>query len=244
SLGNYGLISIDAWESNKTIVKSISQDEKIRNSVREQCLQYYYYFTVYDKLDWGQQISVLIKSENETDDENEIDRLSVVDILENRWHPRNITFNSTYANYTLMFHFEVTNDNRTNDPTLNKTIYFALDNIELYNRNCRNLIEPATISTTTSTITSQSPTTTAITASTTDESTDNRPVTSNNLGLILGLSLGLGIPAVAASIGGIVYYLKIAKPKSKVIVQNSNATTEIPMTPTMSSTNRDTTVTV
>ncbi|CAF4465420.1 unnamed protein product [Rotaria sp. Silwood2] len=149
-LGNYGLISIDAWESNKTIVKSISQDEMIRNSVREQCLQYYYYFTVYDKFDWGQQISVLIKSENETDDENEIDRLSIVDILENRWHPRNITFNSTYANYTLMFHFEVTNDNRTNDPTLNKTIYFALDNIELYNGNCRSVIKPPTSPTTSS----------------------------------------------------------------------------------------------
>ncbi|CAF2949225.1 unnamed protein product [Rotaria sp. Silwood2] len=154
--GNYGLISIDAWESNKTIAKSISQEMILRNSVGEQCLRYYYYFTVYDQLNWGQQISVLIKSDNEADDEIEIDRLLVVDIVKNRWHLRNITFNSTYANYTLMFHFEVTNDNRTEDPALNKTIYFALDNIDLYNRNCRNVIKPPTLSTTIS----QSPTTT------------------------------------------------------------------------------------
>ncbi|CAF4292378.1 unnamed protein product, partial [Rotaria sordida] len=108
-----------------------------RNLVGEQCLRYYYYFTVYDKLDWGQHILVLIKSDNKTNNEIEINRLSTVDMIENGWHSRNITFNSTSANYSLMFRFEVTNINRPNDPALNKTIYFALDNIELYNRNCQ-----------------------------------------------------------------------------------------------------------
>ena len=28
------------------------------------------------------------------------------------------------------------NSNRTDDPGFNKTTYFALDNIDLYNRNC------------------------------------------------------------------------------------------------------------
>ncbi|CAF4052317.1 unnamed protein product [Rotaria sordida] len=148
--GNYGLISIDAWESAKTIIKPVNQEMITRNLVGEQCLRYYYYFTVYDKLDWGQHISVLIKSNNETDNEIEIDRLSAVGMVENSWHSRNITFNSTSANYSLMFHFEVTNVNRTDNPALNKTIYFALDNIELYNRNCQRV-----------TATSQSPATTS-----------------------------------------------------------------------------------
>ncbi|CAF4951197.1 unnamed protein product, partial [Rotaria sp. Silwood1] len=148
--GNYGLITIDPSESNKTIVQSISQEVMGRNSDGEQCLRYYYYFTVYDQPDWGQHISVLIKSDNETDNETEIDRVSFVNMVENRWFSRNKTFNIAFTNYTLKFHFEVTNDNRTNDPALNKTIYFALDNIELFNRNCRSVSESFTGSTTTS----------------------------------------------------------------------------------------------
>ncbi|CAF5091341.1 unnamed protein product [Rotaria sp. Silwood1] len=93
-----------------------------------------------------------------------------------------------------MFHFEVTNDNRTNDPALNKTIYFALDNIEIYNRNCRGVLEPSTSPmTTTSTTTSEILTT--ITTSRIDNSTVTSEPLSNNLGVILGLSLGLGIPS-------------------------------------------------
>ncbi|CAF4346387.1 unnamed protein product, partial [Rotaria sordida] len=126
---NYGLISVEPWESSKTIVESINEEMMIRSSVGQRCLRYYYYFTVYDKLDWGQHISVLIKFDNGTNNEIEIDRLSAVDMIENRWHSRNITFNSTFANYTLIFRFEVTNVNRPDDPASNKTIYFALDNI-------------------------------------------------------------------------------------------------------------------
>jgi hypothetical protein len=95
-------VSIDAWESTKTINQSITQDSIMQDSVEGQCLQYYYYFTVYEKLFWGQQVSVLIKSENETEYEIEIDRLSDLDMIENRWHSRNITFNSTLVNYTVI----------------------------------------------------------------------------------------------------------------------------------------------
>ncbi|CAF4527941.1 unnamed protein product, partial [Rotaria socialis] len=133
----YGLVSINAWESSKTINQLISQDAMMRDSVEEQCLQYYYYFTVYEKLVFGQQVSVLIKSDNETEDEIEIDRLSDIDMIENRWHSRKVTFNSTSTNSTLIFRFEVTATNRTEDPTLNKTIFFALDNVNIYNRNCQ-----------------------------------------------------------------------------------------------------------
>jgi hypothetical protein len=61
----------------------------IRDSAEEQCLRYYYYFTIYDELDWGQQILVSIRSDNEV----EIDRLLVAEMMDNRWHGRNITFN-------------------------------------------------------------------------------------------------------------------------------------------------------
>ncbi|CAF3903258.1 unnamed protein product [Rotaria sordida] len=232
--GSYGLISIEPWESSKTIVESISEEMMIRSFVGQRCLGYYYYFTVYDKLDWGQQISVLIKFDNETNNEIEIDRLSVVNMIENSWHPRNITFNSIFANYSLIFHFEVTNINRTDNPASNKTIYFALDNIELYNRDCQSVPEPPTTPLTTS----QSPTTTTTTTTKPEESTPPPP--SNNLGLILGLSLGLGIPALLALIGGIVYFVKKPNPKSKVQVQNS---TNIPMKSTVTAANRNATTT-
>ncbi|CAF4246053.1 unnamed protein product, partial [Rotaria sordida] len=109
------------------------------------------------KLNWGQQISVLIKFDNEANNEIQIDRLSAVDMIENRWHSRNITFNSTFANYSLIFRFEVTNLNRTDNPASNKTIYFALDNIELDNGNCQSVTDPSTGQTTIS----QSPATTS-----------------------------------------------------------------------------------
>ncbi|CAF1400215.1 unnamed protein product, partial [Rotaria sordida] len=116
----------------------------------------------------------------------------------------------------------------------NKTIYFALDNIELYNRDCQSVPEPPTTPLTTS----QSPTTTTTTTTKPDEPTPPPP--SNNLGLILGLSLGLGIPALLALIGGIVYCVKKPNPKSKVQVQNS---TNIPMKSTVTAANRNATTT-
>ncbi|CAF1510894.1 unnamed protein product, partial [Rotaria sordida] len=202
---NYGLISIEPWESSKTIVESINEEMMIRSSVGHRCLRYYYYFTVYDKLDWGQQISVLIKFDNEINNKIEIDRLSAVDMIENRWHSRNVTFHPIFANYTLMFRFEVTNVNRTDDPASNKTIYFALDNIELDNGNCQSVIDPSTGQTTIS----QSPTTTITTTS--NEVTATSPPSSNNLSLILGLSLGLGIPLLLFIIGSVFFAVKGSK---------------------------------
>ncbi|CAF3775740.1 unnamed protein product [Rotaria sp. Silwood1] len=178
--GNYGLITMDAWTPNKTITQSINRKMMTHNTVTEHCLQYYYYFTVYDQLDWGQHISVFIKTDAETGKKFEIDRLSVADMIENRWHFRNKTFNATFSTYTLIFYFEVVNINRIKHQTLNKTIYFALDNIDLYNRNCQNVIE----STTGPTTTLQS--TTATTTKEKEELTASPPKTANSLGLILG----------------------------------------------------------
>ena len=41
--------------------------------------------------------------DNETDKNVEIDRLSVAEMKDNRWHQRNITFNSSTTNYTVRF---------------------------------------------------------------------------------------------------------------------------------------------
>lgn len=70
-------------------------------ATEEQCLQYYYYLTVDEDFDWGQQILILVRSDNETDNETEIDRVSVVDMIDNRWNWRNITFTSPSSNYTV-----------------------------------------------------------------------------------------------------------------------------------------------
>ena len=47
-----------------------------------------------------------MKSDNETDNEIEIDRVSVLvnETVENSWHFRNITFNSPSANYMVGKH--------------------------------------------------------------------------------------------------------------------------------------------
>ncbi|CAF1682495.1 unnamed protein product, partial [Rotaria magnacalcarata] len=197
TIGDYGLVAIDASESSKTINQSIGLNVTMDDLVDEQCLRYYYYFTVYEEVSWGQQVSVLIKFENGTG--NEIDRLSDVDMIENRWYSRNITFNSTSTNYTLIFRFEVTAVNRTEHPALNKTIYFALDNIDIYDRNCRDVLEPPS-----------SPMTTELPRP--PEPPGIKPM---NLGLILGLSLGLGIPALAAIIFGSTFYAKKLNPRVK-----------------------------
>ncbi|CAF1119724.1 unnamed protein product [Adineta steineri] len=190
--GNYGLISIEPWETNKTISSVINENMITRDFVGgEQCLLYYYYITLDDDIDYGQQLSVSIRSDNTSDSEIEIDRLSIVDMKENRWHSRNVTFNSTSTSYTLIFSFEVRDGNRTENEANNKTIYFALDDIDIYNRNCDDLIEPSI----TSTIIPTSETST-ITPTLTTIGATNPPTTPRNLDLILGLSLGIGIPAV------------------------------------------------
>ncbi|CAF4241805.1 unnamed protein product [Adineta steineri] len=109
----------------------------------EQCLLYYYYITLDDGIDYGQQLSVSIRSDNISDSEIEIDRLSIVDMKENRWHSRNVTFNSTSTSYTLIFSFEV----RRKDMAHNRTIYFAIDNVYVYGNSVLCITDPSSSST-------------------------------------------------------------------------------------------------
>jgi hypothetical protein len=48
------------------------------------------------------------------------------------------------------------------------------------------------------------------------------------LPLILGLALGVGVPVVLLTVGALVYYCKIIKPKQKIVVRGSDID-EIPI---------------
>ena len=100
-VGSYGLISLDPLDTSKTIVGSIKSNVMMRDAVGNQCLRFYYYFTVYDQLNWGQQIQVSIRPDNQTDDQISIGNLTIADMKDNKWNFQNITFNSTFADYTV-----------------------------------------------------------------------------------------------------------------------------------------------
>ncbi|CAF3664342.1 unnamed protein product [Rotaria sordida] len=238
--GLYGLVSLNSSESSKTIIDSIDYNPTLRDSVGEQCLRFYYYFTIYDEEDWGQQIEVWIRPNNQSDNAVLIGNPTIFDMKENGWQFQNITFNSTFSRYTLAFSFIVGKENRTEDPTSNRTVYFALDNIELYDFNCsyvNNQLNPPTTTPVTVTTTISTSTTTTSSLSTT--ATTSAPP-KQNLGLILGLSLGLGIPFVLGVLIGFIYCFKVYRPKHRVnpnTVANTNnttvtAVTDIPLKPT------------
>ncbi|CAF4533545.1 unnamed protein product, partial [Rotaria socialis] len=79
----------------------------------------------------------------------------------------------------------------------NRTIYFALDNIELYAFNCSDPNNQGT----TSTI--------QPTAAATEAPSPNK----SRVGLILGLIFGLGLPTIAL-IGGVVYWKRKSQDRS------------------------------
>ncbi|CAF4486223.1 unnamed protein product, partial [Rotaria socialis] len=98
----------------------------------------------------------------------------------------------------------------------NRTIYFALDNIELYAFNC-SVLNIQIDSTTPNPVTepSSAPDATSgvtVTALTTVAESKNSSA-NINLPLILGLSLGLGIPFVVSVTVGIVYYFAVHRAK-------------------------------
>ncbi|CAF0748086.1 unnamed protein product [Rotaria sp. Silwood1] len=213
-LGLYGLVSLNSSEPLKTINESINTNLILRDSIGEQCLRFYYYFTFDEGQDWGQQIQVWIRSDDESDNERLITNLTRNDTIENKWQFHDVTFNSTFSNYTLAFSFRIDNGTETEQSILNQTIYFALDNIEIYDYNCSYVNYLLAGSTTTpSKETTMIPTSTATTTTTTPPSITAS--TEQDLGLILGLSLGLGIPFVLGILVGFIYYFKIRKPKQK-----------------------------
>ncbi|CAF1410064.1 unnamed protein product [Adineta steineri] len=157
----------------------------------------------------------------------------------NGWHRTEFSFSPNITNYQLYFdlqRFESTDG----------FISIALDEIKVIGGRCESdIIESTTMSTHIIPTMDQTSTTTeeGITSSSTSTSsttTTKYPVVTppdkpNNLPLILGLSLGIGIPVLLAIVGGFIYYLKV-RPSSSAVRSSGNTdtpdSTDIAMRPT------------
>jgi hypothetical protein len=95
------LISLDPSEKSKRVNDSLIPHIAFRDSLGDQCLRFYFYFTVYDEQDWGQQVEVLITPHNDVDEQFSLGNLTHDDMKNNKWEYRDITFNSTFSNYTV-----------------------------------------------------------------------------------------------------------------------------------------------
>ena len=94
-VGSYGLISLHPFETSKTIIHPL-------NATKNQCLRFYYYFTIYDnQSDWGQQIQVWNRPNNQTNHRFLLTNLTVMNMRENRWEHHEVTFSLTSDNYTV-----------------------------------------------------------------------------------------------------------------------------------------------
>jgi hypothetical protein len=99
--GNYGFVSLNASETDRTISDTLTSPAITRGERDEQCLRFYYYFTVYEREDWGQQIEVSIQPDMDSNQTISIDTRSFKDMEENKWNFREVTFNSTSKNYSV-----------------------------------------------------------------------------------------------------------------------------------------------
>ncbi|CAF1687358.1 unnamed protein product, partial [Adineta ricciae] len=136
-LGEYGLITLPPSQSNVTVTDSLTPNvpPKPRDASGAQCLRFYYYFTVYDGQDWGQQIQLWIKP-NDGGDRVEVGTLTVNDMKENKWNRGQIPLERTSTNSVLQIDFKIVNDDRPTNAAKNRSINFAMDVVELYDYNC------------------------------------------------------------------------------------------------------------
>ncbi|CAF3485557.1 unnamed protein product [Rotaria sp. Silwood1] len=183
---NYALIH---FELGGNTSKKVTADAKPRtqsdNGISKQCLRYYYYMTYYDDTLY-REIQVYIENSRGAE-EKRIDTVPHQNMSANGWQRRRVDFDWTNNTYKLSFNFRIDSGNETNNKSYSP-IYFALDDIDLYDGDC---------------------------------------ATGPNLALILGLSLGLGIPAVAGAIGGSVYYFGKKKHISKSLPTASDTYRDI-----------------
>ena len=88
----YGYISLDPSENIKTVIDPLKSNAPTeRDASGDQCLRFYYYFTVYDGKDWGQQIQMWIRPNNDGDNRVSIGSLTANDMKENKWYFKEIT---------------------------------------------------------------------------------------------------------------------------------------------------------
>ncbi|CAF1533237.1 unnamed protein product [Adineta ricciae] len=204
--GFYGLISLDSSEKSKTVIDPLVPDVTMRDASGDQCLRFYYYFTVYDDYNRDQHIQLWIRPNNHSNTRYSIGNLAMNDMRYNGWHFHYITFKRQSSADTLQFDFAVANDSQADNILTNRTIYFALDNIELYDYNCSFVNDQFPQTTTSLPITS-----------TRQEATPPLPINEKpNLGLILGLSLGVGIPVVLLAVSGVSLYVRKRKDAKKL----------------------------
>ncbi|UJR32998.1 hypothetical protein I4U23_020460 [Adineta vaga] len=166
--GSYGLISLDSSNISRTIIDPLMSNTAMRDVSGDQCLRFYYYFTLYEGKNWGQQIQLWIRPNNQSDSRRSIGNLTVDDMKENRWKIRTSVDNLNYL------------DVKDQLPQTTTAV-------------------PLTITTT------KGP-------GATPPPTENRP----KWGLVLGLSVGIGIPAVLLATGGVLFYLKRRKDAHKL----------------------------
>ncbi|CAF0764019.1 unnamed protein product [Adineta steineri] len=216
----YGLTSLNTSETSKTITDSLIPNVMVRDASGDQCLRFYYYFTVYSGEDWGQQIQLRIIPKDSAKPSFFIENITTTDMKENKWQFKEITFKSELSSYELEVNFVVAAENRTDDAGMNRTVYFALDMIELYDYNCSYVQDELEATTTTITTTTTTTTTTTVSTTPVPTTTTTVPETApseakSDLPLILGLSLGIGIPVLLGIIVGAICYCK-ARPKNAI----------------------------
>ncbi|CAF3805332.1 unnamed protein product [Adineta steineri] len=191
SVCTYGLVPFVPGAPDKIVTMSVNHNSQYRAQANGQCLRYYYYIpNSNDTLGWNKIIEVYINNETHL-----IDTVTTANMTTNGWEKGAVNINVSTNIYNLSFKFKVVNISAT-ETSSNKSIYFALDNIQLSNRDCSYLPEnntngstPTMPSTTTSTVSSLS----------------NEP----DIPLILGLTLGLGLPLILVTIAFIVYYVRV-----------------------------------
>ncbi|CAF1483979.1 unnamed protein product, partial [Adineta steineri] len=147
----YGLTSLQPSEIMKTVADSLIPNVIIRDASGDQCLRFYYYFTVYDGENWGQKIELLIIPNDPDQLPFSIENITTIDMQDNKWQFKEITFKSALSSYKLEVNFVVAVENRTEDAEMNRTVYFALDMIELYDYNCSYVNDELEVTTTTTT---------------------------------------------------------------------------------------------
>ncbi|CAF4078260.1 unnamed protein product [Adineta steineri] len=191
SVCTYGLVPFIPGEGDKTIAISVNHSSRYLAQVDVQSLHYYYYISnSNDTLDWNKIIEVYINNETRP-----IDTVTTANMTTNGWEKGTVNIDPPTNVHNVSFKFKVVNINSTKTPS-NESIYFALDIIKLVSSNGSYAPENNTNG---STPTMPSTTTSAV------SSPSNEP----DIPLILGLTLGLGLPLILVTIAFIVYYVKV-----------------------------------
>ncbi|CAF0729315.1 unnamed protein product [Adineta steineri] len=191
SVCTYGLVHFAPNETNKTITMSVKQNARYLAQVDVQSLHYYYYISnSNDTLGWNKTIEVYINNETRP-----IDTVTTANMTTNSWQNSVVNIDPSTNVHNVSFKFKVVNINSTKTPS-NESIYFALDIIKLVSSNGSYAPENNTNG---STPTMPSTTTSAV------SSPSNEP----DIPLILGLTLGLGLPLILVTIAFIAYYVRV-----------------------------------